>query len=84
MSFLPTALDNISNFEKVTFYNEDVITYVLDLLSQSIDRNKKNQEFILKNFKVFEIIMLLINQNEYLFVAGKGCLVLSNLLWANK
>ena len=28
--------------------------------------------------------MLMINQNEYLDVAGKGCLVLSNLLWQNK
>ena len=42
MSFLPTALDNMSNFENVTFYNEEVIIYTLDLLSQSIDRNKNN------------------------------------------
>ena len=84
MSFLPTALDNMSNFENVTFYNEEVIIYTLDLLSQSIDRNKNNQEFILKNFKIFDVLMLLINQNEYLDVAGKSCLVLSNMLWNNQ
>ena len=84
MSYLPVALDNMSNFDKITFFNEDMVSYVLDLLSQSLDGNKSNQDLVLKNFKISDILMLMINQNEYLNVAGKGCLVLSNLLWQNK
>ena len=52
MSYLPIALDNMSNFEKITFFNEDMVSYVLDLLSQSLDGNKSNQDFILNNFKM--------------------------------
>ena len=83
MAFLPNAMENMSNFEKVTFYTEEMVLYVLDLLSQSLDGNKTNQDFLLNNFKIFDSLTMLINQNEYLDVAGKGCLVLSNLLFSN-
>ena len=50
MSYLPTGMENMSNFEKVTFFTEEMILYVLDLLSQSLDSNKTNQDYILSKF----------------------------------
>lgn len=85
MGFLPSALSALENQtdENPTLYTESVIRNILDLISNAIDANKQNQEFILANFKIYDIINMVINQNEYLHLAGKGCLVLSHLLWTN-
>lgn len=85
MTFLPIALTALENQtdNNPTLYTESVIRNILDLISNAIDTNKLNQDFILTNFKIYEIINMVINQNEYLHLAGKGCLVLSHLLWTN-
>lgn len=76
-------MDNVS-FE--TFYSQNVIEWLLDLLSQAIDSNQLNKDHLLRggNYKTYETMMLIINQNEYLELAGKACLVLSHFLWQNK
>lgn len=84
MAFLPAALSALeSQNDNGSLYSESVVRNILDLLANAIDTNKANQDFILTNFKIYEIIDLIINQNEYLYLAGKGCLVLSHLLWNN-
>ena len=62
---------------------ENVVRNVLDLLTQAIDDSTANQEHILNNFKIKDILWLVINQNEYLEVAGRGCLALSHILRSN-
>ena len=38
----------------------------------------------MSSFKIYDIMMKLIDQNEHHEIAGKGCLVLSHILWNNK
>ena len=85
LSFLPTALSSLENRSETTstLFTESVVRNILDLLADAIDTNKANQEFILNNFKIYETIDMVVNQNEYLELAGKGCLVLSHLLWTS-
>jgi hypothetical protein len=85
MTFLPAAASALEdrNGAASTLFTESVVRNILDLLANAIDANKANQDFILSNFKIYEIIDMVINQNEYLELAGKGCLVLSHLLWTS-
>jgi hypothetical protein len=82
MQFLPTAMDNMSG---ETFYSQPVVEYLMDMLAQIIDQGK-NAEFLLQGpgFKIYETMMLILNHNEYLELAGKACLLLSHFLWNSK
>ena len=77
-------MDSIVDDDLSSVYSEDVVSCVLGLLTQALDGSKLNQEYILNNFKIKEVLWLVINQNEYLEVAGRGCLVLSHILHANQ
>jgi hypothetical protein len=85
MAFLPAAVSALEDRNEAasTLFTESVVRNILDLLANAIDTNKANQDFILSNFKIYETIEMVINQNEYLELAGKGCLVLSHLLWTS-
>jgi len=84
MTFLPCAMDSIVDDDLSSVYSEDVVSCVLGLLTQALDGSKPNQEYILNNFKIKDVLWLVVNQNEYLEVAGRGCLVLSHILHGNQ
>lgn len=79
--YLTVGIDNLG---EGSMYSESVIRYLLDLLSKAIDTNQLNQAYVMSNFKVYDVLIKLIDQNEHLEIAGKGCLVLSHILWNNK
>lgn len=79
--YLSVGIDKV---DEDSMYSESVIRYLLDLLSKAIDTNRLNQSFVMSGFKLYDIMMKLVDQNEHLEIAGKGCLVLSHILWNNK
>lgn len=65
MAFLPAAVSALEDRNEAasTLFTESVVRNILDLLANAIDTNKANQDFILSNFKIYETIEMVINQN---------------------
>ena len=77
-SYIGKGLDQINDNK---MYSEDIMSSLFTLLVNSVDTNKQNQEFIIKNFKIYDILKAILYQVKSLKVAGIGALLLSHLVW---
>ena len=56
---------------------------VVNLLVNIIDTNKTNQEFLMNNYKSYDLVQSIVTQTKSLKLAGLGALLVSHLVWNN-
>ena len=73
---LRRALDTLAKLERMALS-------ILNLLVNAVDTNKATQDYLLKTFTPYEILLKVLQQPHSLRAAGFGALLLSHLVWSN-